>query len=103
MWFLPGLSTYIINYRLLNLSQNLLKNIDIGWGEFYKSYRIYGVIKDYSIIFFIYQLNNFKIFLFRFVLWVIIFIFVLILYLNSLNLEHNIEDIKVIFNLWIYL
>nr|YP_006459999.1 NADH dehydrogenase subunit 5 [Melitaea cinxia]ACT88828.1 NADH dehydrogenase subunit 5 [Melitaea cinxia] len=80
MWFLPGLSTYMMNYSLLNLSQNLLKNIDMGWSEFYKSYSIYSVIKDYSIIFFIYQLNNFKIFLFSFVLWVMILFFVLILY-----------------------
>nr|YP_009737819.1 NADH dehydrogenase subunit 5 [Mellicta ambigua]QHW07593.1 NADH dehydrogenase subunit 5 [Mellicta ambigua] len=79
MWFLPGLSTYMMNYKLLNLSQNLLKNIDMGWGEFYKSQGIYKIVKDYSVIFFIYQLNNFKIFLFSFVLWMMIFIFMLIL------------------------
>lgn len=84
IWFLPGLSTYIINYKLLNLRQNLLKNIDIGWGEFYKRQGIYKIVKNYSVILFIYQLNNFKIFLFSFVLWIIIFIFILILYLNSL-------------------
>nr|YP_010616544.1 NADH dehydrogenase subunit 5 [Melitaea bellona]WAU48191.1 NADH dehydrogenase subunit 5 [Melitaea bellona] len=79
MWFLPGLSTYMMNYSLLNLSQNLLKNIDMGWGEFYKSQGIYKIMKNYSIIFYIYQLNNFKIFLFSFVLWVMIFIFMMIL------------------------
>nr|YP_010417798.1 NADH dehydrogenase subunit 5 [Precis milonia]USF17957.1 NADH dehydrogenase subunit 5 [Precis milonia] len=79
MWFMPGLSTYMMNYSFLNLGQNLLKNIDMGWGEIYKSQGIYKIIKNYSIIFYIYQMNNFKIFLFSFVLWMMIFIFMLML------------------------
>nr|YP_009045371.1 NADH dehydrogenase subunit 5 [Junonia almana]AHA03722.1 NADH dehydrogenase subunit 5 [Junonia almana]ARH11507.1 NADH dehydrogenase subunit 5 [Junonia almana]USO21399.1 NADH dehydrogenase subunit 5 [Junonia almana] len=79
MWFLPGLSTYMMNYSFLNLGQKLLKNIDMGWGEIYKSQGIYNIIKNYSIIFYVYQLNNFKIFLFSFVLWMMIFIFMLML------------------------
>nr|USF17749.1 NADH dehydrogenase subunit 5 [Junonia orithya] len=79
MWFLPGLSTYMMNYNFLSLGQNLLKNIDMGWGEIYKSQGIYNIIKNYSMIFYIYQLNNFKIFLFSFVLWMMIFIFMLML------------------------
>nr|YP_010417746.1 NADH dehydrogenase subunit 5 [Precis antilope]YP_010417772.1 NADH dehydrogenase subunit 5 [Precis cuama]USF17905.1 NADH dehydrogenase subunit 5 [Precis antilope]USF17931.1 NADH dehydrogenase subunit 5 [Precis cuama] len=79
MWFMPGLSTYMMNYSFLNLGQNLLKNIDMGWGEIYKSQGIYNIIKNYSIIFYIYQMNNFKIFLFSFVLWMMIFIFMLML------------------------
>nr|YP_009568231.1 NADH dehydrogenase subunit 5 [Precis andremiaja]QBE86094.1 NADH dehydrogenase subunit 5 [Precis andremiaja] len=79
MWFMPGLSTYMMNYSFLNLGQNLLKNIDMGWGEIYKSQGIYNIIKNYSIIFYIYQMNNFKIFLFSFVLWMMIFIFILML------------------------
>nr|YP_010417642.1 NADH dehydrogenase subunit 5 [Junonia oenone]USF17762.1 NADH dehydrogenase subunit 5 [Junonia oenone] len=79
MWFLPGLSTYMMNYNFLSLGQNLLKNIDMGWGEIYKSQGIYNIIKNYSMIFYVYQLNNFKIFLFSFVLWMMIFIFMLML------------------------
>nr|YP_010417434.1 NADH dehydrogenase subunit 5 [Junonia evarete]USF17489.1 NADH dehydrogenase subunit 5 [Junonia evarete] len=79
MWFLPGLSTYMMNYSFLSLGQKLLKNIDMGWGEIYKSQGIYNIIKNYSMIFYIYQLNNFKIFLFSFVLWMMIFIFMLML------------------------
>nr|YP_010417707.1 NADH dehydrogenase subunit 5 [Junonia westermanni]USF17866.1 NADH dehydrogenase subunit 5 [Junonia westermanni] len=79
MWFLPGLSTYMMNYNFLSLGQNLLKNIDMGWGEIYKSQGIYNIIKNYSMIFYICQLNNFKIFLFSFVLWMMIFIFMLML------------------------
>nr|YP_010417512.1 NADH dehydrogenase subunit 5 [Junonia goudoti]USF17567.1 NADH dehydrogenase subunit 5 [Junonia goudoti] len=79
MWFLPGLSTYMMNYNLLILGQKLLKNIDMGWGEIYKSQGMYNIIKNYSIIFYLYQLNNFKIFLFSFVLWMMIIIFMLML------------------------
>nr|YP_009364565.1 NADH dehydrogenase subunit 5 [Junonia litoralis]ARH11429.1 NADH dehydrogenase subunit 5 [Junonia litoralis] len=79
MWFLPGLSTYMMNYSFLSLGQKLLKNIDMGWGEIYKSQGIYNIIKNYSMIFYVYQLNNFKIFLFSFVLWMMIFIFMLVL------------------------
>nr|YP_010288421.1 NADH dehydrogenase subunit 5 [Hypolimnas misippus]UKO32962.1 NADH dehydrogenase subunit 5 [Hypolimnas misippus] len=79
MWFMPGLSTYMMNYSFLSLGQNLLKNIDMGWGEIYKSQGIYNIIKNYSMIFYIYQMNNFKIFLFSFILWMMIFIFMLML------------------------
>nr|YP_010044328.1 NADH dehydrogenase subunit 5 [Kallima paralekta]QPF23478.1 NADH dehydrogenase subunit 5 [Kallima paralekta] len=79
MWFLPGLSTYMMNYGFLMMGQNLLKNIDMGWGEVYKSQGIFNIIKNYSVIFYVYQLNNFKIFLFSFVLWMMIFIFMLML------------------------
>nr|USF17814.1 NADH dehydrogenase subunit 5 [Junonia neildi] len=79
MWFLPGLSTYMMNYSFLSLGQKLLKNIDMGWGEIYKSQGIYNIIKNYSMIFYVYQLNNFKIFLLSFVLWMMIFIFMLML------------------------
>nr|YP_010417460.1 NADH dehydrogenase subunit 5 [Junonia artaxia]YP_010417603.1 NADH dehydrogenase subunit 5 [Junonia touhilimasa]USF17515.1 NADH dehydrogenase subunit 5 [Junonia artaxia]USF17710.1 NADH dehydrogenase subunit 5 [Junonia touhilimasa] len=79
MWFLPGLSTYMMNYSFLIFGQKLLKNIDMGWGEVYKSQGIYNIIKNYSMIFYVYQLNNFKIFLFSFVLWMMIIIFMLML------------------------
>nr|YP_010744957.1 NADH dehydrogenase subunit 5 [Nymphalis urticae]WET58357.1 NADH dehydrogenase subunit 5 [Nymphalis urticae]WGL40117.1 NADH dehydrogenase subunit 5 [Athyma opalina] len=75
MWFLPNLSTYMLNYSMLIFGQNLLKNVDMGWGELYKSYGIYNIMKYYSIIFYVYQMNNFKIYLFSFILWMMIFIF----------------------------
>nr|WHE44912.1 NADH dehydrogenase subunit 5 [Nymphalis c-aureum] len=75
MWFLPNLSTYMMNYSMLIFGQNLLKNIDMGWGELYKSYGIFNILKYYSVVFYIYQMNNFKIYLFSFILWMMIFIF----------------------------
>nr|YP_009924715.1 NADH dehydrogenase subunit 5 [Araschnia levana]QNH68852.1 NADH dehydrogenase subunit 5 [Araschnia levana] len=79
MWFLPNLSTYMLNYNMLIFGQNLLKNIDMGWGELYKSYNIYSILKYYSIVFHIFQLNNFKIYLFSFVLWMMIIFFIVLI------------------------
>nr|WAR51445.1 NADH dehydrogenase subunit 5 [Parasarpa dudu] len=74
IWFLPNLSTYGLNYYFLNFGQILSKNIDMGWSEMYSGQGIYKIIKFYSLINMIYQMNNFKIYLFSFVLWMMIFI-----------------------------
>nr|YP_010943448.1 NADH dehydrogenase subunit 5 [Symbrenthia silana]WLS55477.1 NADH dehydrogenase subunit 5 [Symbrenthia silana] len=79
MWFLPNLSTYMLSYSMLIFGQNLLKNVDMGWGEIYKSYGIFNIIKYYSVIFYIYQMNNFKVYLFSFILWIMIIIFMTLL------------------------
>nr|AJG02583.1 NADH dehydrogenase subunit 5 [Coenonympha tullia] len=79
MWFMPSLSTYGLNYYFLNFGQKLLKNIDMGWSELYSGHGMYKVIKYYSLINYIYQMNNFKIYLYSFILWVMIYIFMLML------------------------
>lgn len=84
IWFIPNLRTYGVNYIVLYIRQNLLKIIDIGWREIYRGQGIYNILKNYSIFHRFYQNNNFKIYLFRFVIWIIIFLFILIIYLNSL-------------------
>nr|YP_010389742.1 NADH dehydrogenase subunit 5 [Issikiopteryx taipingensis]UPU95809.1 NADH dehydrogenase subunit 5 [Issikiopteryx taipingensis] len=80
MWFLPNLSTYSINYKFLSFSQNLLKNIDMGWSEVYSGYGMYNIMKKYSIFYYFFQMNNFKIYLFSFVLWM--FFYVMLMLLN---------------------
>ncbi|YP_010449132.1 NADH dehydrogenase subunit 5 (mitochondrion) [Pectinophora gossypiella] len=79
MWFMPNLSTYGLNYYFLNLSQNLYKNIDMGWSEMYSGQGIFNIMKNYSIFYYFYQMNNFKIYLFSFVLWMMIFLFMLLI------------------------
>nr|YP_010233727.1 NADH dehydrogenase subunit 5 [Papilio thoas]QSZ78083.1 NADH dehydrogenase subunit 5 [Papilio thoas] len=66
MWFMPSLSTYGLNYYFLKFGQNLLKNVDMGWSELYSGQGMYNVIKNYSIFYNFYQMNNFKIYLFSF-------------------------------------
>nr|YP_010004113.1 NADH dehydrogenase subunit 5 [Appias lyncida]QNR01219.1 NADH dehydrogenase subunit 5 [Appias lyncida] len=69
MWFMPNLFTYGINYNFLKLGQNLMKTIDLGWSELYSGQGLFSIIKNYSIIFNILMMNNFKIYLYSFVLW----------------------------------
>nr|AQM57897.1 NADH dehydrogenase subunit 5 [Dendrolimus kikuchii] len=79
MWFMPGLSTYGVSYNFLNISQNLLKNIDFGWSEMYSGQGMINIMKNYSIFYNILQMNNFKIYLFSFILWMMIFLVLLML------------------------
>nr|YP_010528878.1 NADH dehydrogenase subunit 5 [Scopula subpunctaria]UXW89750.1 NADH dehydrogenase subunit 5 [Scopula subpunctaria] len=77
MWFMPNLSTYGLNYYFLNYGQKLLKNIDFGWSELYSGWGMFNIMKNYSIFYNIYQMNNFKIYLFSFIMWIMIFLFIL--------------------------
>nr|QMQ99638.1 NADH dehydrogenase subunit 5 [Spodoptera exigua]UDP55408.1 NADH dehydrogenase subunit 5 [Spodoptera exigua] len=77
MWFMPNLSTYGLSYYFLNMGQFLLKNIDMGWSEIYSGFGMMQVLKKYSIFYNIYQMNNFMIYLFSFIIWMIILFMVL--------------------------
>nr|YP_010716193.1 NADH dehydrogenase subunit 5 [Parnassius honrathi]WDE75942.1 NADH dehydrogenase subunit 5 [Parnassius honrathi] len=79
MWFMPNLSTYGLNFYILNYSQGLMKNIDLGWVEMYSGQGMFKIIKNYSIFYYLYQMNNFKIYLFSFILWMMIFYFMLLI------------------------
>nr|YP_010327071.1 NADH dehydrogenase subunit 5 [Acronicta rumicis]UNP54334.1 NADH dehydrogenase subunit 5 [Acronicta rumicis]WBK14700.1 NADH dehydrogenase subunit 5 [Acronicta rumicis] len=79
MWFMPNLSTYGVSYYFLNFSQNLSKNIDMGWSEVYSGFGLMEVMKKYSMFCIIYQMNNFKIYLFSFIIWMIIILFMFLL------------------------
>nr|YP_009045254.1 NADH dehydrogenase subunit 5 [Athyma sinope]AHA03605.1 NADH dehydrogenase subunit 5 [Athyma sinope] len=79
MWFLPNLSTYGLNYYFLKFGQILGKNIDMGWSEIYSGQGMYKIIKFYSLVNMIYQMNNFKIYLFSFILWMMIFIILIMI------------------------
>nr|YP_009131028.1 NADH dehydrogenase subunit 5 [Eutelia adulatricoides]AHV78111.1 NADH dehydrogenase subunit 5 [Eutelia adulatricoides] len=82
MWFMPNLSTYGLNYYFLNFGQNLLKNVDLGWSEMYSGWGMMNIMKKYSIYYSIFQINNFKIYLFSFIIWMIISLFMVLFYLN---------------------
>nr|YP_009155108.1 NADH dehydrogenase subunit 5 [Spoladea recurvalis]AII03052.1 NADH dehydrogenase subunit 5 [Spoladea recurvalis] len=72
MWFMPNLSTYGLNYYFLNMSQILLKNIDMGWSEMYSGQGMFLIMKKYTSFYKFFQMNNYKIYLFSFVLWMMI-------------------------------
>nr|WIM00481.1 NADH dehydrogenase subunit 5 [Elymnias malelas] len=77
MWFMPNLSTYGLNYYFLNLGNKMLMKIDMGWSELYSGQGMFNILKYYSFINYIYQMNNFKIYLYSFILWMMIYIFML--------------------------
>nr|WHL46533.1 NADH dehydrogenase subunit 5 [Phalera grotei] len=79
MWFMPNLSTYGVSYNFLNLGYNLLKNIDLGWSEMYSGMGMMLIMKKYSVFFNMLQMNNFKIYLFSFVMWIMICLLLLLL------------------------
>nr|QGW14866.1 NADH dehydrogenase subunit 5 [Mycalesis intermedia] len=81
MWFMPSLSTYGLNYYFLILGQKLLKNVDMGWSELYSGQGMFNIIKYYSLINYFYQVNNFKIYLYSFVLWMMIIFMIMLLLL----------------------
>nr|URT60201.1 NADH dehydrogenase subunit 5 [Gortyna sp.] len=78
MWFMPNLSTYGLSYYFLNFGQILSKNIDLGWSELYSGFGMMKILKKYSMFYNIYQINNFKIYLFSFIIWMMIILFMLL-------------------------
>uniref|UniRef100_UPI0030DF7063 NADH dehydrogenase subunit 5 n=1 Tax=Euphyes dukesi TaxID=1478503 RepID=UPI0030DF7063 len=79
MWFLPGLSTYSLNYYLLMMGQKMMKNIDMGWSELYSGQGMFNIIKNYSIFSSFLLMNNLKIYLYSFILMMLMMIFMLII------------------------
>nr|AII02386.1 NADH dehydrogenase subunit 5 [Lacosoma valva] len=79
MWFMPNLSTYGLSYFFLNFSNKLIKNVDMGWSEMYSGQGMYNIMKNYSVFYNFYQMNNFKIYLFSFILWMVIFLIMLMM------------------------
>nr|AJG02519.1 NADH dehydrogenase subunit 5 [Colias croceus] len=71
MWFLPNLSTYGLNYKFLNLGQILMKTVDLGWSELYSGQGMFMILKNNSIIMNLCQMNNYKIYLYSFILWML--------------------------------
>nr|YP_009563648.1 NADH dehydrogenase subunit 5 [Clostera anastomosis]QAV59270.1 NADH dehydrogenase subunit 5 [Clostera anastomosis] len=82
MWFMPSLSTYGLNYIFLNLGNKLLKNIDLGWSELYSGLGMYNTVKNYSLVYMIFHNNNFKIYLFSFVFWMLMILFIMLINSN---------------------
>nr|YP_010952613.1 NADH dehydrogenase subunit 5 [Sphingulus mus]WMQ52959.1 NADH dehydrogenase subunit 5 [Sphingulus mus] len=79
MWFMPSLSTYGLSYYFLNFGQNLLKLVDMGWSEMYSGKGFMIILKKYSIFYNIFQMNNLKIYLFSFILWLMIIMYMMII------------------------
>lgn len=93
MWFIPVISTLGIIGGSLKTGFLYIKVIDLGWNEFLGGQKIYVLLKNTSIIRQNFYINNLKIYILTFFFWVIVFIFLMV-YLNSLYLERDIEDVN---------
>lgn len=91
IWYMPVFRTYMIYSLFLKFSRLYYKLIDMGWGEytFSKSHIIYVYYN--RKINYVLEYNNVKFFMISFIFILVI----LLIYLNSLNLKFNIEDIKI--------
>nr|YP_009338603.1 NADH dehydrogenase subunit 5 [Chloronia mirifica]ANT70540.1 NADH dehydrogenase subunit 5 [Chloronia mirifica] len=78
MWFMPILSTKFVSKLFLILGLKIIKSIDQGWSEMFGGQGIYLFIKNNSMINQYFQMNNLKIFLLSFIVWLIILVIVMI-------------------------
>lgn len=94
IWFMPYIRTYGIIFYPLNYGQIIVKRFDQGWSEYFGGQQLYQKLVNYSQILNYIHNNNLKIYLLLFVFWVLIlFNFLIFLYLNSLYLEYDTEDV----------
>uniref|UniRef100_A0AAU7E5R4 NADH-ubiquinone oxidoreductase chain 5 n=1 Tax=Unilepidotricha sp. 1 SJR-2024a TaxID=3158271 RepID=A0AAU7E5R4_9NEOP len=78
MWYMPLLSTNKLNYFFLRIGSNLKDNIDMGWSEKFSGQGMVFILKKTNFLQMMYM-NNFKIYLFSFVIWMIIILFFILL------------------------
>lgn len=94
IWFIPYISTYgIINYPLI-VGKLRVKSFDQGWSEYFGGQQLYYNLVKNSQLNQILQNNNLKIYLLSFIFWVIIlYMYIIYFYSNSLYLEYDTEDV----------
>nr|YP_010586349.1 NADH dehydrogenase subunit 5 [Limnocentropus hysbald]UZZ44124.1 NADH dehydrogenase subunit 5 [Limnocentropus hysbald] len=78
MWFMPLLSTYGLNYKVLIMGNIFLKNLDFGWIEVLESKNIYFNLLFFKKMFQTLQMNMLKIYLLIFIFWIIFLYLMLI-------------------------
>nr|QZZ24839.1 NADH dehydrogenase subunit 5 [Thitarodes sp.] len=81
MWFMPMLSTFGVNYYSLMFGQKMIKNIDMGWIELLSVQGMYLNLMNYSKLNNYFQMNNIKIYLFMFILWMMIYFLMFIMFM----------------------
>nr|YP_010715705.1 NADH dehydrogenase subunit 5 [Stenopelmatus typhlops]WDE73782.1 NADH dehydrogenase subunit 5 [Stenopelmatus typhlops] len=78
MWFMPFISTYGMNKIPLMLGNFVFKTFDQGWSEDFGGQKIYETSLEYSVMSQWWQMNDLKVYLISFMLWVLV-LFALIL------------------------
>ena len=78
IWFIPYLSTRGIREKFLISGELYQKVGDNGWSEYYGGQGIYSVLRKSSYHLQVLQDNNIKLYILRFLLWVIVIFFSII-------------------------
>ena len=79
IWFMPSLSTTGSIYYPLFIGMSVIKSFDQGWREYFGGQHLYKTIKFLSRFNQILQNNSLKIYLLRFILWVIVLVRLMVL------------------------
>lgn len=77
IWFMPSFRTYILSGVFINYSKARSLFMDHSWGEFMVSSSLPGLINYSGSFYSLYQLNNIKIYLIRFV-FIFFFLFIIV-------------------------
>lgn len=91
IWNMPVISTFGINLYPVVGGSLLYKRLDQGWTEYFGAQKMYSMLVNSSKMSQVFIYNRIKIFFILMVIWLVV---IILLYLNSLYLEHNIEDIR---------
>uniref|UniRef100_UPI0030FE687B NADH dehydrogenase subunit 5 n=1 Tax=Neopanorpa longiprocessa TaxID=757038 RepID=UPI0030FE687B len=78
MWFMPILSTSMVNYYPLKIGQLIINSGDQGWSEYLGGQNIYKSIQYNSKLSQVLQNNDLKVYLIGFVFWIIVLIFMFV-------------------------
>jgi NADH-ubiquinone oxidoreductase chain 5 len=84
IWFMPFFSTYGVSLRPLAVGYRATRVFDSGWMEYFGGQGLYCVLFNLGRLNQWFQYNSLKLFLGFFVMWVVILLFILIYYVNSL-------------------
>nr|QRV62810.1 NADH dehydrogenase subunit 5 [Neoporus sp. NHM-IR594] len=72
MWFLPGISTFFVNYTPLMMSFFLFKNFDQGWNEYFGGQGLYKNMSKSAGLFQLFQDNSIKVYMMLMIFWLMI-------------------------------
>nr|UUF67561.1 NADH dehydrogenase subunit 5 [Hierodula longa] len=76
MWFMPLIFTSGINKLPLSIGLNLIKNIDLGWSEYFGAQNLYFVLMKMSSVNQWFQTNDLKSYLIIFLVGLILIMFI---------------------------
>lgn len=88
MWFMPYLSTYLVNHINLKLAKLVQDSIDKGWSEYFGGQGIFLTVSRSTQYLQVLQDNIVKLYIKRFIFLVLILFFIAVYLCNSSRISH---------------